>query len=297
MIIKGHSSTGRGLGTYLLKDKNDRIEEWGVRGDMSRDLKETLNDWRSDSLGTSCSKPLYHAQINPDHRLNREEWEKAIQIFEQEMGFQRQPRAIVLHEFKGREHLHLVYSRIDDNGQAISDSWNYVHHEKAAREIEKTLGLEKTPGVFIDRDGKRPDRTPSHAAIQQGKHLGLSPRIVKKEISKFYQETEQEAGEFVKTLQDRGYTLTQGNRKTFVIIDSFGGVHNLARLINVKVSELRDILSDCDFDKMPSLKEIQHEKRQDNILSNKHRAKAEKQLHQFERENQKDPELSRGMSL
>ena len=69
---------------------------------MPRDLLQTLEDWRSDSLGTNCTKPLYHAQLNPDRVLSGEEWDKAVDIFEKEMGFENQPRAVVLHEYKGR---------------------------------------------------------------------------------------------------------------------------------------------------------------------------------------------------
>ena len=169
MIITGCSNTGKGLGAYLLEDKNDRVEVWGIRGDIERDLPETLDDWRSDALGTRCGKPLYHAQFSPDPNriLSREECYKAIDLLEKMMGFEKQPRVIVLHENKGRHHFHIVYSRMDENGHAITDSWNYIHHEKAAREIEQILGLEKTQGVFIDRNGERPERTPSQAAIQQ----------------------------------------------------------------------------------------------------------------------------------
>jgi len=63
--------------------------------------------------------------------------EIVIKLFEKEMGFEHQPRVIVFHEYKGRQHIHAVYSRMDENGHAITDSWNYAHHEKAAREIEK----------------------------------------------------------------------------------------------------------------------------------------------------------------
>lgn len=256
MIIKGKSSTGRGLGKYLLQDKNDRVQEWGIRGDIHRDLTETLNDWRSDSLGTTCTKPLYHAQLNPDRALSRKEWDKAIAIFEKEMGFQNQPRAIVLHEYKGREHLHLVYSRMKENGRAIPDSWNYAHHEKAARAIERQLGLEKTQGVFIDREGQRIERTPDHAAIQQGERLNKDPHQIKAEISALYQKTAQDGTAFVNALQNQGYTLAQGNSHNYVIIDEHGGVHSLSRTAKVKVAELRETLNEYPMQNLSSVEQV-----------------------------------------
>ena len=265
MIIKGASHSGKGLGAYLMQDKNDRAEVLGIRGDISRDLSETLDDWRSDALTTRCSKPLYHAQINPDRALSREEWEKAVEIFEKEMGLENQPRAVVLHEFKGREHYHLVYSRIDENGKAISDSWNYLHHEKAAREIERELGLERTQGAFIDREGERPERTHSREEIQQGERLNLDPKAIKAEVSALYQQAGGNGREFVDALKAEGYDLAQGDRRAYVILDQAGGVHSLSRMAGAKVAALRETLQEYPLQGLPTVeaaREMQQERQQ-----------------------------------
>ena len=254
MIIKGGAHTGKGLGTYLMQDKNDRAEVLGIRGDLSRPLGETLDDWRSDSLTTQCSKPLYHAQLNPDRALSREEWETAINLFEKEMGFENQPRAVVLHEYKGREHMHLVYSRIDENGKAISDSWNYLHHEKAARAIEQELGLEKTQGALYDRQAQRPERTPDRDAIQQGERLNLSPKAIKAQISELYRSADSGRA-FVAALEESGYTLAQGDKRGFAILDPAGGVHSLSRMAGAKASDLRERLAECDLQQLPSVEQ------------------------------------------
>lgn len=266
MIIKGNTSTGRRLGAYLLQDKNDRIEEWGIRGDIPRDLKDTLDDWRSDSQGTNCTKPLYHAQLNPDRTLSRDEWDTAIAIFEKEMGFKNQPRAIVLHEYKGREHLHLVYSRIDGQGKALSDSWNYVRHEKAAREIERELGLEKTQGVFIGREGGRSERSPDHASIQQGERTEKDPREVKAEVSSLYQSMAEDGAAFVTALENEGYTLAKGASRNYVVIDDKGGIHSLSRATGAKVAELSEALNDYPLQDLPEAKVIQYERREHEKL-------------------------------
>jgi len=256
MIIKGSSHSGKGLGDYLLKDKNDRAEVLGIRGDIPRDLSETLDDWRSVTLGTNCTKPLYHAQINPDRALSREEWETAVAVFEKEMGFENQPRAMVLHEFKGREHMHLVYSRIDEDGKAITDSWNYLHHEKAAREIERELGLEHTQGVFIGREGPRPERTPSHDSMQQGERTKIDPRTVKAEVLEIHQSADSPRA-FVAGLEDAGYTLAQGDKRGYVILDQAGGVHSLSRALagEMKAGELREFLRDYPPQELPTVDE------------------------------------------
>jgi hypothetical protein len=259
MIIKGSSHSGKKLGDYLTQDKNERAKVLGIRGDLPRDLPELLDDWRSTAHGSQCKKPLYHAQLNPDRALSPEEWQKAVEIFEKEMGFENQPRAMVLHEYKGREHMHLVYSRIDENGRAISDSWNYVSHEKAAREIERELGLEKTQGVFIDRDGERPERTPSHDSIQQGERTKIDPHHVKTEVSALYQSADGGRA-FVAGLEDAGYTLAQGDKRGLVILDQAGGVHSLSRVAGVKVAALRERLKDFPLEELPSVSDTRTER-------------------------------------
>lgn len=245
MIIKGGSHSGRGLGSYLLSGKNERVDVWEVRGDLPRALPALLDDWRSTAQGTNCTKPLYHAQLNPDRRLSRQEWDKAISHFEREMGFEQQPRVAVLHQYKGREHLHLVYSRLDEGGKAISDSWNYLHHEKAARAIEKDLGLEKTPGaLYARKNSPRPERTPDRGAIQQGERTQHDPKALKAEITGLYQAAGGNAHSFLSSLQERGYSLAQGDRRGLVLVDAGGGVHSLSRLSGAKAGELRHMLGE-----------------------------------------------------
>jgi len=254
MIIKGSSHTGKGLGDYLTQDKNDRAEVLDIRGDLPRDLSEMLDDWRSTAHGTQCTKPLYHAQINPDRALSPEEWETAISIFEKEMGFENQPRALVLHEYKGREHMHLVYSRIDEDGKAISDSWNYLHHEKAAREIERELGLERTQGALYDHEGPRPERRPSHDETQQAERTKQNPLEVRADVSALYQSADSGRA-FVAALEAGGYTLAQGDSRAHVILDQAGGVHSLTRAASVKAGALRERLKDYPLETLPTVDE------------------------------------------
>jgi hypothetical protein len=256
MIIKGLSTSGFGLGNYLQKTvQNERVDIWPTRGDLQRDLSETLNDWRSDSLTTRCRKPLYHAQLSPDRVLSREEWNLAIDLFEKEMGLENQPRVLVKHVKKGREHVHAVYSRIDENGHAISDSWNFLRHEKAARDIEITLGLEKTQGVFINRKADRPERTPSQADIQQAERLKLDLKQIQTMIRKLYHCADN-GHSFVAALESEGYRLAQGDQGGYVIVDNVGGVHSLLRVVDVKADLLRETLRDYGLQNLSSVQAV-----------------------------------------
>jgi hypothetical protein len=263
MITKGKSTTGRGLAAHLSKKNNDRVEVLDIRGAAIENLQEAIDDWRDLSKGTTCNKPIYHAQLNPDRDLSREEWDKAIGIFEKEMGLEGYPRAVVLHEKEGREHVHLVYSRFNHDLEnerltAWSDSWNYPKHERASREIERELGLEKTQGVFVDREGERAERTPSHDEMQQGDRLKIDPREVKAEVSALYKSADSGRA-FVAALESEGYTLARGDQRSYVILDEVGGVHSLARVAGVKVAELRETLQDYPLHDLPSVAEAREQ--------------------------------------
>lgn len=266
MITKGNSSTGRGLAAYLKKEGNDRVEVWEIRGAAINDLDAAVDDWREFSKGTKCEKPIYHAQLNPDRALSREEWDKAIAIFEKEMGLEGHPRAVVMHEKKGREHVHLVYSRFNDleTMRAWSDSWNYLKHEKASREIERELGLEKTQGVHVEREEgpPRPDRTPSHKDIQQGERKGQDAREVKAEVSALYAKANGDGTAFVEGLEDAGYTLARGDRRGYVVLDREGGVYSLSRMAQIKAATLRDVLRDTPLEKLPSVGEVKEQRQE-----------------------------------
>jgi len=56
-----------------------------------------------------------HASINTraDERLPPEQRMQAIDRLEKDLGLTGQPRAVVVHEKEGREHCHVVWSRID----------------------------------------------------------------------------------------------------------------------------------------------------------------------------------------
>src|SRR6185437_15994206 len=96
-----------------------------------------------------------------------------------------QARLVIVHEKEGREHCHIVWSRIDlDRMTAISDSHNYRKHEEVARALEREFGHQRVQGAHLEREGKeRPERTPSHAEMLQAERTGLSAREVQNKVT------------------------------------------------------------------------------------------------------------------
>src|SRR5580693_8658569 len=155
----------------MRTDTNERAEVREITGVAAQDLRGALLEMEAVASGTRTTKPFYHASINTraDERLSDEQRAQAIDRLEEKLGLSGQPRIVVVHEKEGREHCHIVWSRIDlDRMAAISDSHNYRKHEIVARELEREFGHERVQGAHVERDGKeRPKRTPSQWEMEQ----------------------------------------------------------------------------------------------------------------------------------
>ncbi len=183
MVIKGKSVAGATrLAMHLERtDTNERMKVLELRGVAAQDLRGALCEMEAVASGCpNCKRPFYHASINTQahERMTPQQREQAIDRLEKELGLTGQPRAVVMHEKEGREHVHIVWSRIDlETMRAISDGHNYRKHEIVARELERAFGHERVQGAHVERDGvARPERTPSHAEMQQAARTGVSPK-------------------------------------------------------------------------------------------------------------------------
>jgi relaxase-like protein len=269
VVIKGGSVAGAArLSAHLQRtDSNERMEVLELRGVMAADLRAALIEIEAVTSATcpNCRKPFYHASINTraGERLSDPQRYQAIDRLEKELGLTGQPRAVVVHQKKGREHCHVVWSRIDlAKLRAIRDSHNYRKHELVARELERAFGHERVQGAHIEREGRaRPKRTPSHAEMQQGARTGITPQAARAHITKVWQQSDTGAA-FAKALEDSGWTLARGDRRDFVAVDPKGGVHSLARRIDgAKVADVRARLVDLDLSASPSVAEARARQR------------------------------------
>lgn len=268
MIIKGGTrARGADLGAHLSRtDTNERVRLLELRGVAGVNLDQALREMEALGAGTRCKSPLYHANIDPraDERLTPEQWGRAVDALEAKLGFTGQPRALVQHVKEGREHVHVVWSRIDlERNRAIPDSHNYRKHEEVARALEREFGHERVQGAHVERDGKeRPARTPSHAEMQQAERSGLDPKAIKAEITALWRQTDSGKA-FAGALAEAGYILARGDRRDFIVIDQAGESHSLARRIyGAKAADIRARLSDIDQATLPDAREGRSEQAQ-----------------------------------
>jgi hypothetical protein len=264
VVIKGGSVAGAARFAAHLErtDTNEiRNEVIEMRDVSATDLRGALLEMEAVATACpNCKKPLYQASINTQakERMTDEQRMQAVDRLEKELGFTGQPRVVVVHEKNdGREHCHVVWSRIDlDKMRAISDSHNFRKHEIVARELEREFGHERVQGAHIERDGKpRPPRTPSHKEIQQGARTGVSPKAAREHLTALWQRADNGKA-FAEGLAQSGWILARGDRRDFVAIDQKGGTHSLSRRIEgATAKDVRARLADLDLGRLPSVAE------------------------------------------
>jgi hypothetical protein len=261
VVIKGTSCAGaRRLAVHLTRtDTNERAEVREITGVAAEDLRGALLEMEAVAAGTRTTKPFYHASINTraDERLTEEQRAYAIGQLEEKLGLAGQPRVVVVHEKEGREHCHIVWSRIDlDHMRAISDSHNYRKHEEVARDLEREFGHERVQGAHAERDGKeRPGRTPSHEEMLQAERGAVSPNEAKALVTELWRQADS-GQSFQTALENEGWLLARGDRRDFVVIDPNGGTHSLARRVEgAKAKDIRARMADVDPELLPGVAE------------------------------------------
>ena len=250
MVIKGRSRAGAvELAAHLQRlDTNERMEVLEMRGIAAAELEAALREMEAVGSGTRCKRSLYHASINTraDERMTVAQWQEAIDALGNRLGLKDQPRVVVMHEKMGREHVHIVWSRIDAERMcAISDSHNYRRHEEVARDLERQFGHARVQGAHAERDGvARPERTPATADLQQAARSGRALDQVQEDITAAWSQSDSGEG-FRAALAERGYVLARGDRRDHVVVDSAGEVHSVARRIRgAKAQDVRSRLAD-----------------------------------------------------
>lgn len=268
MIIKGGSRAGpRQLAAHLQRtDTNERMEVLELHSGLD-DLAATFRDWQTLSEGTRGKKGLYHVNIDPDARydMTPQQWARAVEVLEQELGLDGQPRAVVLHEKKGRQHIHIVWARTDLETMTMrSDSNNYLAHERASLKLEREFGHEHVPGKHAKRDRAKQPEFPraevSHAEHQQAERSGLSTQDRRAQLAALKSSCDSGMA-FKAAVEEAGYVLARGDSKDFVLVGPEGSVYSLSRELKMKAAETRAFMADVDRDTLPTASEAKAQQR------------------------------------
>lgn len=259
MIIKGKSRGGpKQLATHLQRaDTNERVEILELQS-AAGTLEGAFREWQLIAEGTQGKRGLYHANIDPaaQYTMTASQWARAVDVLERELGLDGQPRAVVLHEKEGRQHIHVVWQRTDiDTMTMVSDSHNYDAHERASLALEKEFGHDIVPGKHAKRDESQPAPVAeiNHAEWQQAERTGIDPRAFKDQVTAIFHASDNGAA-FVKALDDHGIVVAKGDRRDFVIVDPAGEVYSLPRQIRgVTAKDLREFMADVEAAALPDV--------------------------------------------
>jgi hypothetical protein len=245
MILVGNQRGGaKELALHLLKEENDHVEVYELRGFAARDLRGAFNEAYAVSRGTRCKQYLFSLSLNPPATANvgTDDFEAAISRVETDLGLTGQPRAIVFHEKQGRRHAHCVWSRIRaDDMKAVQLSFTHKKLIGIARELYLEHGWKMPRGLAKSKASD--PRNFTLAEWQQAKRIGQDPRAIKTALQDAWAISDTKAA-LVRALDERGYRLARGDSKAFVVIDRHGEVYSLPRQAGIKTKEVRARLGD-----------------------------------------------------
>ncbi len=166
MIIKSNIRGGyRSAAAYLkAQGENEKIRTVEISDPDVKTLDEAFKNMWEVASNSKAKKPLHHISINPmkDERLTDEQVLKIVERCEQKYGYKPgdHQRVIVEHVKDGRQHFHVMWSRVSlATGKVVKSGEHWKKSKQAAREMEKELGLKRPTSRRMHKTKVVPMRT------------------------------------------------------------------------------------------------------------------------------------------
>lgn len=249
---------GRDLATHLLNAfDNEFVELADVRGAVAHDLHGAFAEW--EAIGSALTRSrnyLYSLSINPDHRqgaLTREQYADYADRVEKALGLSGQPRAMVFHIKDGREHCHVVWSRIDAQaGKAIHMAFDHQKLMMVTREFAREHGLRLPSGYERNAQVQEQNKARQLSLYEkeQQRQTGISKEQRIAEVTAIWQRSDT-AKAFVRALEECGYVLAAGDKRPYVLVDMYGTMNALPKLIGDRSVRTKDIRAFLENDFPP----------------------------------------------
>lgn len=235
---------GKDLATHLLNAfDNELVEVAEVSGAIAPDLHGAFAEWEAIATGlTKCRNYLYSLSVNPDlgqGQLSRAQYMDYVDRVEKALGLSGQPRAVVYHIKDGREHCHVVWSRIDyQTEKAVHLAFDREKLMMVTRQFAREHGLELPEGYGPGRFDERRQKTSLYERAQE-RATGLSKEERQLLVTQAWRQSDSPKA-FVRALEDLGYVLATGNRP-YVLVDIYGGMNALPKMIDDRSVRTKDI--------------------------------------------------------
>jgi hypothetical protein len=275
---------GQDLATHLLNAfDNEYVEVAEVRGAVASDLHGAFAEWEAIAHNlTRCRNYLYSLSVNPDLAqgpLSRDQYRDYADRVEKALGLTGQPRALVFHIKDGREHCHIVWSRIDARaGKAIHQAFDHERLMMLTRDFARDHGLTLPAGY--ERGGDERKKKTLYE-MQQQKSSGITKEERMAAVTAAWKRSDSPRA-FVRALEELGYVLATGSRP-YVLVDLYGNMNALPKLIDdrsVRTKNIRAFLeSEFPPESLPSVDEAkalvaQHRKTREDFAKSQRDGKA-----------------------
>jgi hypothetical protein len=283
LILKGNQrGGGQQLAAHLMNSfDNESVEIADVRGAVAQDLSGAFAEWSAQGRATKIEKKYYYSlSLSPDPaqgRLTREQYFDLIARTERSLELVGQPRAVVFHVKEGREHGHVVWSRVNTRGdkvKAVDIAHDRLKLRTVTQEFCREHGLKLPERMMPGRSRKSrvnvfKDRAENHGERQQKERSGIPRDERKSVIARCWSET-RNGDAFVHAMQVKGYYLARGDKRDYVVLDLYGDVHSLSKQLSgvVRKKELEKRLAGYPPDKQPGVEKVKEflaQKRKDAI--------------------------------
>lgn len=240
MILKASKRGGaRQLARHLMNgEKNEHVTVHEVSGFSSETIGEALDEIHAISKGTRCSRFMFSLSLSPpqNESVPAQVFEDALERIEKKLGLENQPRIIVFHEKHGRRHAHCVWSRIDAIEMKAIDQ---PFFKNRLMETSKSLYIKygwELPKGFIDKTQKNPLNF-TRAEWEQAARTNQNPKVIKATLQECWENSDNKKS-FENSLNERGYYLSRGDRRGYVVVDIHGEVYSLTRQLTAKKKEI-----------------------------------------------------------
>jgi len=251
-------ANGQELAVHLQNARdNERVEIVHIRGAVAQDLSGAFQEWHAISKATRCKKYLYSLSLNPDPSqgpLTRRQYNDYIARVENKLKLADQPRVIVFHVKEGREHCHVVWSRIIPGQlKALPISHDRLALQAITRDFAKDHNLilpeNMQPGSDT-KDRPLPVRTTLFERHQQ-ERTGISKEERIEQLTAIWRQTST-GKDFVHAMALAGYHLSRGDSVPYAVLDRYGEIHSLPRQIEgARTKDIRARLVDYPPESLP----------------------------------------------
>ena len=145
----GRGDGFRGVLDYALNsEKRPEIIGGTIAGLNARQLAAEFGYVRK--LRPDAKRPVWHCSLSlpPGDHLDGGKWDAVASDFLKEMGFSdKTPWVAVRHRDTDKDHIHIVASRINLDGELWHGKWEARKAIEATQKLEKSHGLRITPGL------------------------------------------------------------------------------------------------------------------------------------------------------